>query len=295
MLATSERDDSAVAWLAGDVVRGRVLPDRGRMGGAAVLARGAAGPLSASSNRIGDTAVALVSGGSVGVATYDLPPSAPTLRDLPDVVGRRVVVRWVPGQDFGGRQRYRVLVDGRRAGTTGAPRCGCGCGPGATGSPWSASTGAGSGPAPPAGRSSTCGELAAVPAAVRAGRRARARPLLMGIVNATPDSFSDAGDHPTLEARRAVELLEAGADIIDVGGESASGHHPAVTAEEEIARVVPLIERLAARGATSPSTPTSPRSPRRRSPPAPRSSTTSPGCATPALADVCARDRAPGS
>ena len=81
------------------------------------------------------------------------------------------------------------------------------------------------------------------------GRVVEGWPLLMGIVNATPDSFSDAGDHPDLEAR-AVELLEAGADIIDVGGETASGHHPAVTAEEEIARVVPLIERLSARGAT---------------------------------------------
>ncbi len=72
-------------------------------------------------------------------------------------------------------------------------------------------------------------------------------PLLMGIVNATPDSFSDAGDHPDLEAR-AVELLEAGADLIDVGGETASGHHPAVSAVEEISRVVPLIERIAGRG-----------------------------------------------
>jgi dihydropteroate synthase len=71
-------------------------------------------------------------------------------------------------------------------------------------------------------------------------------PLLMGIVNATPDSFSDAGDHPTRDARvaRAAELLEEGADLIDVGGESATGHHPAVTAEEEIDRVAPLIERL---------------------------------------------------
>jgi dihydropteroate synthase len=75
------------------------------------------------------------------------------------------------------------------------------------------------------------------------------RPLLMGIVNATPDSFSDGGDHPTLEAR-AVELLDAGADIIDVGGETASGHHPAVTADEEIARVVPVVERIAALGAS---------------------------------------------
>jgi dihydropteroate synthase len=73
-------------------------------------------------------------------------------------------------------------------------------------------------------------------------------PLLMGIVNATPDSFSDAGDHPDLEAR-AAELFEAGADLIDVGGETASGHHPAVSAEEEIERVVPLIERIAGLGA----------------------------------------------
>lgn len=73
-------------------------------------------------------------------------------------------------------------------------------------------------------------------------------PLLMGIVNATPDSFSDAGDHPDL-AGRARELLDAGADLIDVGGETASGHHPAVTAEEEIERVVPLVERIAALGA----------------------------------------------
>ena len=77
------------------------------------------------------------------------------------------------------------------------------------------------------------------------------QPLLMGIVNATPDSFSDAGDHPSLEARvaRATELLEAGADLIDVGGESASGHHPPVEADEEAERVVPLVERLVGLGA----------------------------------------------
>ncbi len=78
-----------------------------------------------------------------------------------------------------------------------------------------------------------------------------ARPLLMGIVNATPDSFSDAGDHPTLEARtaHAAALVAAGADLLDVGGESARGDRPAVGADEEIARVVPLIERLADLGA----------------------------------------------
>jgi dihydropteroate synthase len=80
------------------------------------------------------------------------------------------------------------------------------------------------------------------------GRVVEGWPLLMGIVNATPDSFSDAGDHPDLEAR-ALELLDAGADLLDVGGETASGHHPAVTAEEEIERVVPLIARLAGLGA----------------------------------------------
>ena len=53
------------------------------------------------------------------MAAFDHPPSAPTLRDLPGVVGRSVLVRWVPGQEFGGGQRYRVLVDGRRTGTTG--------------------------------------------------------------------------------------------------------------------------------------------------------------------------------
>jgi dihydropteroate synthase len=77
------------------------------------------------------------------------------------------------------------------------------------------------------------------------------RPLLMGVVNATPDSFSDGGDLPTLEARvaRGAELLEAGADMIDVGGESARGDTPAVSAGEEIARVVPLIEQLTGLGA----------------------------------------------
>jgi dihydropteroate synthase len=78
-----------------------------------------------------------------------------------------------------------------------------------------------------------------------------ARPLLMGIVNATPDSFSDGGDHPTLEelVERAAELIADGADLIDVGGESARGDRPAVAADEEIERVVPLVERIAPLGA----------------------------------------------
>jgi dihydropteroate synthase len=72
------------------------------------------------------------------------------------------------------------------------------------------------------------------------------RPWLMGVLNASPDSFSD-GDAAGLEARveRARELLGAGADLIDIGGESAITGVPAVSAEEEIARVVPLVERVA--------------------------------------------------
>jgi dihydropteroate synthase len=72
-------------------------------------------------------------------------------------------------------------------------------------------------------------------------------PLIMGIVNATPDSFSDDGRYPTLAKRveLARELLAAGADVIDIGGESGVTNRPAVAPDEEIARVVPLIERVA--------------------------------------------------
>jgi dihydropteroate synthase len=73
------------------------------------------------------------------------------------------------------------------------------------------------------------------------------RPWLMGVVNATPDSFSDAGGQRTLEERveLARSLLAAGADIIDIGGESGVTNRPPVAPEEEIERVVPLIERVA--------------------------------------------------
>jgi dihydropteroate synthase len=70
-------------------------------------------------------------------------------------------------------------------------------------------------------------------------------PLLMGVVNASPDSFSDAGDHPDLPAL-ASRLVAEGAGVIDIGGESAVGGRPAVEVAEEIERVVPLVGRLAA-------------------------------------------------
>jgi len=73
----------------------------------------------------------------------------------------------------------------------------------------------------------------------------------MGIVNATPDSFSDGGEEPTTDARIALgrALLADGAGILDVGGESARGDRPPVPAEEEIERVVPVVAALAADGA----------------------------------------------
>jgi dihydropteroate synthase len=72
------------------------------------------------------------------------------------------------------------------------------------------------------------------------------RPWLMGVVNASPDSFSDAGRYRSLEQRLelAAELRDAGADILDIGGESASTNRPPVAAQEEIERVVPLVERV---------------------------------------------------
>jgi len=72
------------------------------------------------------------------------------------------------------------------------------------------------------------------------------RPWLMGIVNASPDSFSDAGAYPDLDARvgLARELIGQGADIIDVGGESGITRRPPVQVAEELERVVPLVARL---------------------------------------------------
>ncbi|HEX2892063.1 dihydropteroate synthase [Vineibacter terrae] len=77
------------------------------------------------------------------------------------------------------------------------------------------------------------------------------RPWVMGIVNVTPDSFSDGGLH--LDAGRAVaaglRLREDGADIVDVGGESTRPGAAAVTVAEEAARVVPVVRGLVAAGA----------------------------------------------
>lgn len=73
------------------------------------------------------------------------------------------------------------------------------------------------------------------------------RTLIMGVINLTPDSFSDGGKFLSTEAalNHAAEMIADGADILDVGGESTRPRAAAVSPEEELARVVPLIERLA--------------------------------------------------
>jgi dihydropteroate synthase len=75
------------------------------------------------------------------------------------------------------------------------------------------------------------------------------RPLVMGIVNVTPDSFSDGGRHASAEAAVAhgLELVRQGADLLDVGGESTRPGAEAVPPDEELARVLPVVEALAAR------------------------------------------------
>ncbi|MDX9979592.1 MAG: dihydropteroate synthase [Lentisphaeria bacterium] len=72
------------------------------------------------------------------------------------------------------------------------------------------------------------------------------RTLVMGILNTTPDSFSDGGEHAALDqaVRHARELAEAGADMLDIGGESTRPGAPPVDAEEEIRRTVPVIREL---------------------------------------------------
>jgi dihydropteroate synthase len=74
----------------------------------------------------------------------------------------------------------------------------------------------------------------------------------MGVVNVTPDSFSDGGRYLDVDAAVAhgMQLLNDGADILDVGGEATNPRARPVTAAEELRRVLPVVERLAAAGAT---------------------------------------------
>ena len=73
-------------------------------------------------------------------------------------------------------------------------------------------------------------------------------PLVMGILNVTPDSFFDGGKHQTMEGAldHALRMIEEGADIIDIGGESTRPYADPVPEEEELRRIVPVIEALRA-------------------------------------------------
>ena len=77
--------------------------------------------------------------------------------------------------------------------------------------------------------------------------------LIMGILNVTPDSFSDGGRHATTDAAvtHALQLIEEGADIIDVGGESTRPGAATVDEAEELRRVLPVLEQLSARTAVA--------------------------------------------
>jgi dihydropteroate synthase len=93
-------------------------------------------------------------------------------------------------------------------------------------------------PAPiPAGIATSRGEL-----------RFDGPPLVMGVVNVTPDSFSDGGQYlePEAALRRALELLDQGADVIDIGAESTRPGAEPVSADEEMRRLLPVLKALAA-------------------------------------------------
>ncbi|MGA2498537.1 MAG: dihydropteroate synthase [Tepidisphaeraceae bacterium] len=79
------------------------------------------------------------------------------------------------------------------------------------------------------------------------------RPLVMGIVNITPDSFSDGGEFLTPEAAvaHAMQLVEAGADVLDIGGESTRPGSQRIEPAEQIARISPVLRKLAARTDTA--------------------------------------------
>lgn len=75
------------------------------------------------------------------------------------------------------------------------------------------------------------------------------RTYIMGILNVTPDSFSDGGKYNRMDTalRHAEEMIRDGADLVDIGGESTRPGHTVITDEEEIARVVPVIEAVKSR------------------------------------------------
>ena len=90
------------------------------------------------------------------------------------------------------------------------------------------------------------------PAHLPCDAAAAERTLVMGILNVTPDSFSDGGEHYTANdaLAHAQRMIAQGADIIDVGGESTRPGAVRISVEEELRRILPVIEGLAETGIT---------------------------------------------
>lgn len=93
-----------------------------------------------------------------------------------------------------------------------------------------------------------------IPLPGRASLLLGAKPVIMGILNVTPDSFSDGGQHDRLASAvaHAHQMLAEGADIIDIGGESTRPGAAPVGVQEELDRVMPVIDALVAEGITAP-------------------------------------------
>jgi len=103
--------------------------------------------------------------------------------------------------------------------------------------------------APPASGPRFSREAAPAVWALPGGPLSLDRPRIVGVLNRTPDSFSDGGELDTVEAavERAGTMVEEGADLLDVGGESTRPGAPPVGLEEELRRVLPVVERLSGR------------------------------------------------
>jgi hypothetical protein len=126
VVAYSDNQDAAVAWLAAGAVRARQAPVAAPFGPEAVLSRpelGPAGAPVAASNRVGDVAVAMLQGAAgarvVAIAMHDLIPRRPVISGLRTYGPARPLLKWNAGQEFMGAQTFRVLIDGRDVGTTG--------------------------------------------------------------------------------------------------------------------------------------------------------------------------------
>src|ERR1035438_7088800 len=92
------------------------------------------------------------------------------------------------------------------------------------------------------------------PVSARDPSGSRRRMILMGILNITPDSFSDGGDYrdPQAAVRRALEMQAEGAGLIDVGGESTRPGSARISEAEEWRRIAPVLELLSRAGLTTP-------------------------------------------